>query len=436
MHRLRSGSPRSGMLRAAGQLASGAAAAQVVSFFASLAYARLFAPEEMGLYALVLAVEGMFGGVLSLRYEAMLVTEPSTTRALALCRVCLRFVAVVGTVAALGCAAVYHLLRGETLLLAVPMLGLLWLRGLIGVLDSWNNRSRDYGLMAGVTVARALAQAAVSVVLGALGFGAWGLVLGHCLGLVCGVYRQAGPLLRLLPEMRAIPREAMRSAIRTHRRQALYATPAAFANRFAYQLIPLLLEALSGPAALGCYTMANKALSLPLNVLSGSMSRVFFREAGDAYHRTGQFRRPFRRVSLFMALAAAAMSAAVVLLAPGAFRLLYGARWADCGTMARLMVPMLAARLVASTVAGSLQLTGRQRQELALQGMMAAMTLGCGVLGARLGWPMEALLGSVSLCLALGYGAVWCCAARAAGVQGAAHPIRRGCHQQFEHSRE
>lgn len=112
-------------LRSAIQLTLGSAASQILTVGFSLIYARLFVPEEMGLYALLLSVESMFGGVLSLRYETMMVTEPSERRALALCCACLCMTAVLGAVAAVGCGVVYHLVGGHSLSMILPMLLLL-----------------------------------------------------------------------------------------------------------------------------------------------------------------------------------------------------------------------------------------------------------------------------------------------------------------------
>lgn len=398
-------------LRSAIQLTLGSAASQILAVGFSLIYARLFVPEEMGLYALLLSVESMFGGVLSLRYETMMVTEPSERRALALCCACLCMTAVLGAVAAVGCGVVYHLVGGHSLSMILPMLLLLWLKGLIGVLESWNNRCGVYGLMASVTVERTLVQGLLSAGLCLLGMGAWGLLLGHLFGMMVGVRRQARALWQKRGELRHIGWRDMREVMHAYRRQALYATPSVFVNRFSYQLITLMLDVRFGSAVLGAYTMANKALSLPLTVLSGNVSRIFLREAGRAYHSRGAFREQFLRVSALMALLALVLGAAVWRLAPWGFRVLYGDQWMACSDMARAMVPMLMMRLVTSAVAGAMQITGKQRQELAGQVGMALVVLLAGTACAS----AVGMLWVVSVGFALLYGAVWCFAARSAG---------------------
>ena len=81
------------------------------------------------------------------------------------------------------------------------------------------------------------------------------------------------------------------------------------------------------------------------------------------------------RVSADMALG---IGAAVWMLAPWAFRVLYSVTWTACSDMARAMVPMLMMRLVTSAIAGTMQLSGHQCQELASQVCMAFVVLLAG----------------------------------------------------------
>lgn len=183
--------------------------------------------------------------MLSLRFETMIVTGPSELQAVALCRARLCMTAGLGAVAAVRCSVVYHLVGGHSLYLILPMMLLFWLKGLIGVLESWNNRCGVYGLMASVALKRTLAQGLLSVVFSLLGLRAWGLLLRHLLGLMMGVRRQAWTLWQKRGEMCIIRWREIRDVLHIYRRQALYATSSVFANRFSYQLITLMMDASS-----------------------------------------------------------------------------------------------------------------------------------------------------------------------------------------------
>lgn len=412
---------RNTWLAAVAKLTGGTALAQLIGFVASLAYARIFMPEEMGLYALLLAVEGLLGSMLSLRYEAMIVVEPSPQRVLALCKLCLLLVLGWGAVAAVGCGLFCYLLRGYSPAVFVPLLALLWMRGTITVLESYHNRCGAYGLLSRVAVRRTLAQSLGALLFGWLGMGAWGLVLGHTLGLLCGASSLAKPLLEKRSVMVSISWPQMKELLHRYRRQARYSTPAAFANRLSQQLPVLLVETLFGASSLGLYTMTSKVLGLPIAILGGSVSKVFFREASLEAQQTGRFSRTFWRFSAGMLMIALLFVGVMWRFAPWIWSFVYGDAWARCGALARALLPLYGVRLVTNTVANGLQLAGRQRQELLLQLLMVLAVGCCGVMPWVDGRALEQWLMLVSVVMATCYGLIWLCVARAAHVTSSHH---------------
>ncbi len=392
-------------VKSAAKLAGSSAAAQVLAFVWSVAYARIYSPEDIGLYALVLTGESLLGGILSLRCEALIVSEPEEGQALGYCRLALLLSAVVSV---LG-AAVYRaicLTQGSQGNLVWPLLITLLARGAWNILSSWNNRHSDYGRIAASCMVRTLTQGLCGVSLGLAGTGVVGLAAAHAVGMMMGTVCQAGPLWR---QRRALLQRGKYASWNPKKayRQIVFSTPAVFANRFSHSAISVLTEKLFGSAALGFYSTASKVVSLPVEVLSQSLASVFFREASVEHTQTGRFTKTLRKTSLLMLGLSLLVGVVGYVAAPWAFTLVYGAEWAFCGQVARWILPMMCVRMVVSAVAQGFQIAGRQEIELALQSASAVGVLVCGLLSGCFGWPMETFLRVASAVLILVYAATY-----------------------------
>lgn len=399
---------------AAVMLAGSSAVEQTLAFCASAVNARLYAPEEIGLYLLVIAAESLFGSVLCLRYEAMIVTAAHRHEALVYGKAALLITCASSMLCGAGYGVICLAGRENAGWLAVLLSVMLLLRGVMNVLECMANRDRAYGSLCAARVVRVAGQGFGGVLLGVCGFGAWGLVVAHAAGLACGVFRQRDMMRRCERELRDVTPREMIAAIRKAYRQPLFATPAIFANRLSYNAVTLTVEGVYGGAALGFYGMANKALTLPMEIFGRSVARVFFREASAEYAKTGCFARAFRKASLLECGVSFVVGAACCALAPWAFETVYGEAWRFCGDIVRVFVPMLCVRMVTSSVAQGFQIAGRQRLELALHCLMAAAVIACGCLGRVMRWSLVSYLHTVSAALCTGYIFMYLCLARCA----------------------
>ena len=59
-------------------LASGSLIAQVITILTSPITTRIFTPEELGTYTLLITAVNMFGPIICLRYDLAIVTEKQT----------------------------------------------------------------------------------------------------------------------------------------------------------------------------------------------------------------------------------------------------------------------------------------------------------------------------------------------------------------------
>lgn len=392
-------------VKGAATLAGSSAVVQALALGWSIAYARIYSPEDIGLYALVLTGESLLGGILSLRCEALIVSASEEEQAVGYGRLALCLSAMISVLGAIVYRAVC-LTQGSQGDLFWPLLITLLARGAWNVLSSWNNRHSAYGRMAASRLARTLTQGLCGVTLGLAGMGVTGLAAAHAVGMVTGAVCQAGPLWRQRHTLFQRGKYISCSMKKAYR-QMIFATPAVLANRFSHSALSIWTEKLFGSAALGFYSTASKVVSLPVEVLSQSFASVFFREASMEHAKTGRFTNTLRKTSLLMLGLSLLMGVVGDLAAPWAFTLVYGGKWALCGQVARWILPMMCVRMVVSTVAQGFQIAGRQEIELALQSASAVGVLACGLASSCLEWPMETFLRAASAVLMLAYAATY-----------------------------
>jgi O-antigen/teichoic acid export membrane protein len=328
---------------------------------------RLFTPEDFGLFGVLSALNGIFGLVMTGRYEFAIPISAKDDEAAA---VLVLASLVVLFLTLLSLLLVWTL--GDTLaeLTGLPaLIPLLWLvppilfaTGLGQPLEYWSIRRETLRLNGGSRVVQFGGQAASQVAFGVAGTGALGLTLGYGLGYL-------GRLIFFLVTLPATDRAAF-AATRplqicqlawAFRRYPTY-TASSSLLKSTTQFLPTILFAMFyGPAVAGVFDVAQRILNVPVRFLSVSASQVFLAEA--AQRPAAEVKRLFiRTVPRFLLLGFVGMTP-ILLAGPALFALLFGEPWRDAGGFAQALVVAQLARFIAVPVSQAFNVFGRQDLE-------------------------------------------------------------------------
>lgn len=357
---------------------SGSVIAQIITLVCSILLTRIYNPNELGIYTLILTAESMFGSVICLRYDVSIVSEKSEKRVFSLVKLSLLITLFLSIIAAIGYGYFRFLMKTEYMQYsyAIVFIGLmLFFRGIINVLESFNNRNKEYKLMTSVYIVRTIVQNIGAIILGVLGFGVFGIVLSHTFGLVFGIKKQAHTIINNSNKVIDINTKDLIETAELYYRQPLYSSPAVFANRYSYSSISLFTESLFGAEMLGYYSISYKALGLPLTVLSNNVSKVFFKEASIEFTQTGRFARSFKKTSIVLIILSIPMGLLIYFLAPITFRIIFGETWIQSGIIVQILIPMFCIRFIVNTIAYGLQIVNKQNFELLFQGLLVIMSI-------------------------------------------------------------
>jgi O-antigen/teichoic acid export membrane protein len=169
----------------------------------------------------------------------------------------------------------------------------------------------------------------------------------------------------------------VRRAVRKYRAFPLISTPSTFINAAGAWAPVILLTVWWGPVAGGLYTLGQRVIGVPIGLLGDSAGQVYIselaaRSRGSASAMTMLFAKTAKGL-LTIGLPA---GLALLLLAPIAFRLVFGAQWQDAGRMVQWQAVALIAQLVAIPLAQTLNVLGYQRQQFAWDVGRLSLTVG------------------------------------------------------------
>ncbi|GAC1516881.1 MAG: hypothetical protein NVS1B4_14800 [Gemmatimonadaceae bacterium] len=413
------------------------ALSQVVALVASPVLTRLTGPAAFGVFGVYLAVLGVLGAATSWRSGLAVPLPESDEDAAAIV-----VAGILGSIGLAAVAALVVLLRGEWIarvLLGTPAIApLLWLVpvGMVGVgvtdvLSGWCLRQQRFPPLVRSRISRSIATSACQILGGALVRGSpIGLVGGDVAGRLLSVGEMARSLAMsergrgLVP-----PWGRVRAVTVRYRAFALLATPSTLINAAGAWAPVVLLTLWWGPVAGGFYTIGQRIIGVPIGLLGDSAGQVYVGElSARARGSSDSMTRLFSRTATGLLTVGVPAGAAMLLLAPLAFRLVFGSQWTEAGRMVQWQALALTSQLVAIPLAQTLNVLGYQRQQLAWDVMRLGLTV------AGFAWAHHsaftavgsiALYGVVTtvtylLLIALGWRAV---RQQASGADGAAHSV-------------
>lgn len=339
-------------------LLSGTALAQVIMFGASPVLSRLYEPAAFGQYALLSLGLSLITVLATGKYDIAVLLPESDDEALALVVLACGVATLVAGAAVAGATLwlwtigpeVWLGQRGQARYWLVPLAGAMILfSAWQAVFFVWLNRRRRYRAISACRITHALVMVIAQIGLSASVGGLLGLQLGTVIGITVCLILQAVILrsddLPARPGRRLVSRMA-----RTHVNLPLHSIPTDLIGTLLAQFPVFFLGAKFSDATVGLYSLAQRSLLAPMQLISNSVGEVFRSQAAARFAADGQCRDLFR--STVKLLTAVALLAALIVMAAGPqlFALVFGEAWRAAGDYARIVIVMFALKFVVSPV--------------------------------------------------------------------------------------
>ena len=177
------------------------------------------------------------------------------------------------------------------------------------------------------------------------------IIMGFVAGQLAGLAYLMFPVFKSLKTLRAKPSVLkMKQISKKYKDYPLISCPGSLVNIVTLNIQPIFIAATFGASIAGQYSLARLVLQQPVNILSQSISQIYYREAADLYKSN-----PRQLNSLFLKLSILliTLTGAGFLVTPffnTLFPLIFGGEWSLAGDYAKIVYIMAATCLVSNSL--------------------------------------------------------------------------------------
>lgn len=358
-------------------MAGGAAGAQAITMVFAPVITRLYGPEAFGVQGMFLSLVSILATIAALAYPIAIVLPSAQSEARALMRLSMLVSVLIATGLTFILLAVskpivelLHYQAIEPFLFALPLVVVLsaWLQ----VTEQWLIRHEQFSQLARVSIVQSLLVNAARAGLGLISATAAMLVAVTTVGfaLNAGMNAAAGRKAISGSDRDLGEKVSLRRMAVDHSDFPLYRAPEMLLAAVSASLPILVLAGAFGPATAGFYALARSVLYMPVSLIGNSVSHVFY----PRFNRQLQDKAPllplFLRAVGVLALVGLPIFAAIALVGPWAFSVIFGSEWEQAGHYARWLGVWLFFMLVSRPCIGVSSVLNLQKSFL-VQGVLA-----------------------------------------------------------------
>lgn len=361
---------------------SGTILSQLIPVAVSPLLTRIYSPEQMGLYGLIVLVSALMAIVFALRIDHGVVVAPSDAAAAEI--VSLSLVMASASAAAFSVASLAFILvvwgpgDGSFILawvLLAPLAG--FTASALRTLTLWNNRIKNFPKVSKSRIYRSLWTAAASIAAGML-------QTGLILGLIAGNVLAALMLGRNLP-FRAVGFRRAREIFVSLRDFVRFSVPADLINVASSRAPLLIFPVLFGLEQTGFLALTYLVIATPTRFVGTAIGEVFYSHAAREYESSGNCRASMLKVVGLLAALGVPAFTILYLFADYLFRTGFGVEWAPAAGFAKILIPMILVNFIVSPVSFVFYIAGRQKVDLVWQLVYLVAAVGSCYLGYWIG---------------------------------------------------
>ena len=369
-------------------LISGTAIAQALMLLSAPALSRLYTPAAFGVLGLFVSVAGIVSVISTLRYEMAIVLERDDKDAANVLILSLG-VTMLMTIISLLIIAIFggwiaHQL-GEPALKAW-----LWLVPVsvlaIGVYQSLNFWATRQSLFKRLSISRVFNSVAVIVTQIGAGLnrsGVGGLIGGQVFGQAIATcilaYQTWKNDIKNILESANL--ESIRGFAIKHKEFPLYGSPQALLNSASQNIPSLLLAFFYSIEVVGFFSLSLRLLQAPINLISQSVSQVYYQKAAEVKHNAGDLAKLLTKSTIGLAVLGFGPALLIGLLGDYCFSLILGDKWLTAGKYSQWIIIWIFFMFINTPAVATAQIIKLQRMVLIYDIILLSlrmMVLVCG----------------------------------------------------------
>jgi O-antigen/teichoic acid export membrane protein len=359
---------QSGFLKNSAKLVAGTAIAQAISFLVIPFITRLYTPAQFGAFTVFLSVVGGLGLIGTLRYEMAVVLPKrekdsvnivflSLMTALVLC-VFLTILILFFNFLSLPGTVVDPVYRQWSYF--IPIMVFLVAAG--NVFQHWFNRKKEYRTLAMAKVVNSAGNNLLTLYLGFIGIGIWGLLLGNFLGLlVFNLFFMVGIYLRYRRTLHFFNLASQKTLALKYKHLPLANTPQVLVELIQVYGVIFLLQAFFTSEIVGWYSLSQRVMQAPMTLIGTSFAQVFYKDASEMHVNGGNLSGLVRKTIKTSAMVAFIPMIVMVAAGPWLITLVFGPSWREAGVYSRILAPWMFFDFIRASISYTPIIIGKTR---------------------------------------------------------------------------
>ena len=379
-------------------LLTGSGLSQLIMFAAAPLLTRLYDPGAFGQYAILSFVLSFAVVFATGKFELAVLLPKTDEEGWAL--VCLAggitiIVTLAGAVVFSGVlltvgASWAHRLGVQTNIALVGFIvlssAMVFLSGWQCVLFVWMNRLGNYRSISAARIVQAFVMVFSQICLSFAIGGLFGLLTGTVIGLSFCLLVQIAFVIR--SQKNRIPKLVIiKQVARDYSNFPLHTIPTDLVGTLLVQFPIYFLGSRFSDEAVGYYSLAQRTLLAPMQLIASSVGDVFRQQASAIYLQSGECSAYFRKIAIKLAAIATAAGVAVLIFSPDLFAFVFGEKWRIAGEYSRILIVMYSLKFVVSPLSFMFIIAKRTRLDLALH--ITFLVILIGVFGAMSGFEIS-----------------------------------------------
>ncbi len=322
-------------------VATGTAAAQIITMGFSPIITRIYGPEAFGVLGVFLSIIGVISPIAALSYPIAIVLPKSDGDAKGLIRisiyVSLVMMALVSLILFFFRKPIVSWLQIEDIahfLYLIPLV--IIFSAVLQVAQQWIIRKKQFKIKARVASIQALILNGSKVGFGLLYPFATVLIIlsvfGQALQAIMLIIGLRKTDVREVTETNSTP---IKELAKQHSDFPLYRSPQVFLNAVSQNLPVLMLTSFFGPASAGFYSLGLRVLSIPTQLIGQSVGDVFYPRIANAANEGESLSKLIIQATLSLAAVGVIPFGIIIAFGPWLFELIFGVDWGFAGEYAR-----------------------------------------------------------------------------------------------------
>ncbi|EJD6662557.1 lipopolysaccharide biosynthesis protein [Providencia sp. R1] len=345
----------SSFFRSVAVVASGSLISKIIAVSIMPIVTRLYSVESFGIYSSLLSISLIFGSVANLRYSSAIPIIKNNRSAITMVHVSF-YVSCIMSLLSFIIISIYDYFYESKVgavnewLWILPIL--VFAQGSYQALYSWAIREGYFNYSTISVVTRSIFSSISKVTFGWLGFGTKGLILSLLIQEISGSVKL---IRKLCSKKNTISKDRyfalIKCLIYKYRKFPLLQSFSQLSLISSNFLPVILIGALFGPDWAGYYALSQSMISLPVDMISQSISQVYISKIGRISKTSP---KDVYRISLDiikkLSIIGVPLFLFVVFASPYLFSFVFGKDWSESGKIIVYLGPLLIIQLVSSSI--------------------------------------------------------------------------------------